>query len=445
MKKDKNIKSIFSFIQFVVDVAVVSFSYFLTAYIRHAIGLTYSDRNISSLISFLPYVIFLFVLFFLVYKLYVIDTVTFYESFVNIFILSLILLIFGFAIPFFIRAFSLPRSLVLITFLLHVLLLTLSHLTFRSIYLDILPSSRVLVITPDRKSGESLLNYAKQYLLKVSDGVVFVANEFNIDNLDELVSVFDLFIVDTGCNVKDKANIIEKINEENKPIYVLPEITELFLLNQKSYVVSDIVLLTCDIDGISIADEIVKKIIDVVISIVALVIFSPVFLFASIAIIKEDGRPVFYLQNRVGKDGKIFKIIKFRTMVKDAEKYTGAVLSNGNDSRITKVGKFLRKTGLDEIPQFINVLKGEMSVVGPRPERPELISEIKKTVPNYDIRLKVKPGITGFAQLYGRYDTPFEQKLKMDILYMRSKSFLFTDIYIILNTLKLFFSPQKRA
>ena len=195
---------------------------------------------------------------------------------------------------------------------------------------------------------------------------------------------------------------------------------------------------------ISPLEKVLKRLIDLIVSIVALAVFSPVILVVSIAILRETGRPIFYLQDRVGLNGKIFKIVKFRTMIQDAEKYTGAVLSKEDDPRVTKVGKFLRKTGLDEIPQFVNVLRGEMSVVGPRPERPELVEKIQKDVPNFEMRLKVKPGITGYAQLYGKYDTSFDYKLKMDLLYARSRNIILTDIYIIINTVKLFLTPKKR-
>jgi lipopolysaccharide/colanic/teichoic acid biosynthesis glycosyltransferase len=188
----------------------------------------------------------------------------------------------------------------------------------------------------------------------------------------------------------------------------------------------------------------VKRIMDIFVSLVALLVFSPVILFVTLAIIIEDGRPIFYLQERASANWRVFKAMKFRTMIKDAEKVTGAVLSTENDPRITKVGKFLRKTGLDEIPQFINVLKGDMSVVGPRPERPELMKDIKNGVPEFDMRLKIKPGITGFAQLHGKYDTAFDDKLKMDLLYAKQRNAIFIDIYVMFNTVKLFLSPHKR-
>jgi lipopolysaccharide/colanic/teichoic acid biosynthesis glycosyltransferase len=196
--------------------------------------------------------------------------------------------------------------------------------------------------------------------------------------------------------------------------------------------------------NISGVERIVKRVIDIFVSLIALTVFSPVIIIVSLSIILDSGRPVFFLQDRVGVNGKTFKTIKFRTMIKDADKYTGLVLAYENDPRITKVGKFLRKIGLDEIPQFINVLKGDLSVVGPRPEPPEVIGKIKGDIPQFDMRLKIKPGITGFAQLNGKYDTPLDKKLKMDLLYVKQKCLILKDIYVMFNTVKLFFLSKKR-
>ena len=144
----------------------------------------------------------------------------------------------------------------------------------------------------------------------------------------------------------------------------------------------------------------------------------------------EDRGPIFYSQKRIGKDKKIFKIFKFRTMVPNAEKMTGAVWSTKDDPRITKIGNFLRKTAIDEIPQLINIFKGEMSFVGPRAERPELHEEFSRKIPNFDKRLEVTPGLSGLAQINGSYDLNPKDKLKFDIEYSNNMSLLF-DIKII--------------
>ena len=145
----------------------------------------------------------------------------------------------------------------------------------------------------------------------------------------------------------------------------------------------------------------------------------------------EDRGPIFYSQKRIGKNKKVFKVYKFRTMIPDAEKITGAVWSTKDDPRITKIGHLLRKTALDEIPQLLNIIKGEMSFVGPRAERPELHDEFVKTIPEFDERLKVTPGLSGLAQISGSYDLDPSEKIKYDIEYIKKMSLLF-DIRIII-------------
>ena len=169
-----------------------------------------------------------------------------------------------------------------------------------------------------------------------------------------------------------------------------------------------------------------KPLFDYFILVIAHVILFPLFLvlWATIplAIWLNDRGPIFYAQTRLGKEGKPFKLYKFRSMIPDAERVTGAVLAGKDDQRITPIGKILRKRALDELPQVINMWKGDISLVGPRPERPELLEGIILSVPNYKDRLKVKPGLTGVAQIYGRYATRPRHKLMLDKIYMKSMS-----------------------
>jgi len=174
-----------------------------------------------------------------------------------------------------------------------------------------------------------------------------------------------------------------------------------------------------------------KRVFDIALSSIGLIISFPVGLAIFFLIWFEDRGPIFYMHKRVGKDGKIFSIFKFRTMIVDAEKTTGAVLAKENDHRITKTGKILRATAMDELPQLINILKGDMSFVGPRPERPEFVKELIKQIPDYKLRYKVVPGLTGIAQIYGRYNTEAGKKIRYDLLYIKRYSFML-DIKLIL-------------
>ncbi len=178
-----------------------------------------------------------------------------------------------------------------------------------------------------------------------------------------------------------------------------------------------------------------KRPFDLLILLAAHLFLFPIFLILWIviplAIWIEDRGPVFYAQLRVGKNGKIFKLFKFRSMVPNAEGITGPIWALEDDHRITKVGQFLRKRALDELPQVINLMKGDLSLVGPRPERPALLKEIRLYVPGYDYRLSVRPGLTGFAQVHGRYRTKPKHKLIYDRLYI-SKMNPLLDIRLLI-------------
>jgi exopolysaccharide biosynthesis polyprenyl glycosylphosphotransferase len=182
-----------------------------------------------------------------------------------------------------------------------------------------------------------------------------------------------------------------------------------------------------------------KRLMDVAVSLISLMIMLPVFILLAILIKIDSLGPVFFTQKRMGKNGKIFKIYKFRTMVKNAEKVTGPVWAGQKDPRITRMGRFLRKTRLDEFPQLINVFFGDMSLVGPRPERPYFVNRLKRQFPFYTRRLRVKPGITGWAQVKGKYDTTIEEgkeKLEYDLYYIENMS-LRMDIRILLYTISV--------
>lgn len=186
----------------------------------------------------------------------------------------------------------------------------------------------------------------------------------------------------------------------------------------------------------------VKRAFDIFVSLFGIIVFAPLMLITAIAIKVYDKGPAIYKQKRLTVNGRTFTIYKFRSMNVDAEKEVGAVLSSGeNDSRITPIGKVIRAVRLDELPQLFNVLKGEMTIVGPRPERPEIAEKYYETIPEFKLRLQVKAGLTGYAQIYGKYNTSPEQKLKFDLIYINNMSIL-TDIKLLFATLGILFSKE---
>ena len=182
-----------------------------------------------------------------------------------------------------------------------------------------------------------------------------------------------------------------------------------------------------------------KRGLDILFAITGLLLILPLFPFIALLMKLDSKGPIFYKQKRVGKRGRPFYMYKLRSMRQDAEAKTGAVWAQENDPRVTRLGRFLRKTRLDEVPQFINVLRGEMSFVGPRPERPEFVLKLRQHIPYYDQRHFVKPGITGWAQVTGSYTSSIEEtkeKVKNDLFYVKHFSILF-DLYVVWKTFRV--------
>jgi exopolysaccharide biosynthesis polyprenyl glycosylphosphotransferase len=232
-------------------------------------------------------------------------------------------------------------------------------------------------------------------------------------------------------------DVIAKCDFNDLTIKIVPDLYEIISGQARTNQLYGIPLIEVNPQLMPVWERKIKRLMDIVFSLIILIVTLPITLLVAIAIKLDSEGPVFYKQIRVGKDGKEFKIYKFRSMFKDAEKHTGPVWSTKDDPRITRVGKILRKFRLDEIPQFINVLRGEMSLVGPRPERPYFVEKLSKEIPLYKRRLKVKPGITGWAQVKHKYDESIEdvkKKLQYDLYYIENIS-LRMDLKILFRTI----------
>ncbi|MDE6672650.1 MAG: sugar transferase [Ruminococcus sp.] len=229
--------------------------------------------------------------------------------------------------------------------------------------------------------------------------------------------------------------------EKSVRVYIVPEISDIIIRGSEDIRLFDTPLLLCRNYGLTAEQQILKRLFDIVFSLIAVVMLSPIMIVSAFAVKLCDGGNVFYKQKRLTRDGKEFYVYKFRSMIADAEK-NGIKLASEHDDRITPVGKILRKFRIDEFPQLFNILVGDMSVVGPRPERPELTEIYKKDMPEFIFRLKVKAGLTGYAQVTGVYDTSPADKLKMDLMYIENYSFRM-DLQIILMTIKTMFFPAK--
>jgi exopolysaccharide biosynthesis polyprenyl glycosylphosphotransferase len=260
-----------------------------------------------------------------------------------------------------------------------------------------------------------------------------------IDSVDP-----DQVFVCSNLSQEIKADVVNTCVAKDKKVGLVPDLYEIMLVQSRMEQVDDVPIFT--VGRLAIAEEslIIKRMTDIILSLMALAAAAPFFALVTAAIKLDSKGPVFYRQKRLTLQGKPFYLFKFRTMIVDAELSSGPVLATENDPRITRVGNFLRATRIDEFPQLLNVLKGDMSIVGPRPERPFFVNELVKETPEYAYRMNVKSGITGLAQIAGRYSTSPENKLKYDLLYTKSYSPA-KDIAILLQTLKVIMMKDKAS
>ncbi len=260
-----------------------------------------------------------------------------------------------------------------------------------------------------------------------------------VDELSAILEKGDIGEVFVALDLKNYAKILETIKVANKyvvNIRLIPDVFQLLTLKANVQDLDGFPVISIDDVSLKGIQRVIKRIFDLAVSVVGLILLLPVILVVA-ALIKLTSRgPVFYKQERMGLDGQRFTMIKFRTMVCDAEKETGPVMCRAGDPRITRFGRLLRRFSLDEIPQLINVFLGQMSLIGPRPERPAFVREFADKIPNYMLRHKFKSGITGWAQVHGlRQDTSIEKRIEYDLYYMKNWS-LALDLKILWMTLR---------
>lgn len=246
-------------------------------------------------------------------------------------------------------------------------------------------------------------------------------------------------IWDVPTAVRNK--LLKVFYSNNIRVYMMPKISDVIIKGSDQLHLFDTPILLTREYSLKVEQRFIKRVIDIVCSVILAVITSPIMLITAIVIKAYDGGPVLYRQVRCTTNAKEFKILKFRSMRVDAEKDGVARLASKNDSRITPVGKFIRAVRIDELPQLFNIIKGEMSFIGPRPERPEIIKQYTEEMPEFAFRMKVKAGLAGYAQVYGKYNTTPYDKLKLDLSYIENYS-VWLDIKLMLLTLKILLSPE---
>lgn len=324
-----------------------------------------------------------------------------------------------------------------LTFLMQVAAFTVWTILARTIYKAFKKPLKSVVVCYDTETSESYIRKLKGYSDKFE-----IEKIISFDDPELYFSICKseaVFMLDLSSKKREK--VAQYCLALNKNIYILPELYEISVRHSGMQQIDDIPFFSCKPMTLTLEEKIIKRLFDLVASTIAIILTSPIMLAVAILIKKDDGGSVFYKQERITENYRAFNVIKFRTMVENAEQISGATLSTKDDPRITKIGKKLRAMRIDELPQLFNIFLGDMSFVGPRPERDVFIREYTKTVPEFIYRLNVKAGLTGLAQVRGKYNTTPQDKLKMDLLYINDFSFI-NDIKICLLTVKVIFSKD---
>ncbi|MBQ8084904.1 MAG: exopolysaccharide biosynthesis polyprenyl glycosylphosphotransferase [Lachnospiraceae bacterium] len=322
--------------------------------------------------------------------------------------------------------------------LVQIIAILLWVLICKLIYAALYPPRQMLLVCYDRDPDDMILKMSsRQDKYEICD--IADLNEEALEDVCEMVKDYEAVLI-YDIPAYERNIILKRCFTECVRTYVTPKISDILLRGADNIHLFDTPLYLSRNKGLSGDQIIFKRLLDLIISIPLSIILMPLFIVIALLIKIYDGGPVLYKQPRLTLDGKVFNIYKFRSMRMDSEKY-GAQLAKKNDDRITPVGKVLRMLHFDEFPQLINIIKGDMSVVGPRPERPEIAAQYQEIIPEFDFRLKVKAGLTGYAQVYGKYNTTPYDKLKLDLTYIENYSF-WLDIKLIFLTFKILFQKD---
>lgn len=315
-----------------------------------------------------------------------------------------------------------------------------SSIVFSYFYNKFYPPKNTIIIHNNKEVNiNSLINKIKsrpdKYILKD-----IISTNQDLDSIFECIKSAKIVFL-CKIDLEYRKIIIDYCYKHNISVYFIPLISDILINKASFFQISDTPTLACNYKELSVEQQIIKRIFDLILSSILLIITLPIIIITAIFIKLYDFGPIFFIQNRVTIHNKVFKLYKFRSMIVDAEKDGIARLASKNDSRITPIGKIIRMLRIDELPQLINILKGDMSIVGPRPERPEIIAKNVAEIPAFEYRTKVKAGITGFAQIKGKYNTPPIDKLIMDLMYIESYSIL-QDLKLVFLTIKVIFIPE---
>ena len=409
------------------------------------LGIKQSDK-IAFHMQFLPILIVIMLVMFNVYGLFSLVRKRIADIFLNIIVAVINIYVIAMAVTFFLRSFDYSRIVLLYSGIFSLGLLFIWNYICHQWEVKKLPEFSGILFCGKEEQERLQSKISKIYGLdKAIKRVITNLDDTNHTdakaNWQKETDKYDLIFIGVELDIADKEQIIRYGRNIKKQMFIVPTLYEMACKNTKLLIADDIPMQRITRLLLTTEQKILKRMLDIAVTIPAIIILLPIMIATAVAIKADSKGPVIYSQERVGLYGKSFKVYKFRSMKQDAEAKSGPVLAKEGDSRITKVGRFIRATRIDELPQLFNVLKGEMSIVGPRPERPFFVEQYIKERPEYAYRHNVKPGITGLAQIAGKYNTTAYDKLIYDLIYIQEVS-VKTDLIIMLQTLKVLITKE---
>lgn len=386
-------------------------------------------------LRFLVLLIVLMGVFFNIYGLFSLIRKRYTEIILNLIVAVINIFVVAMAVTFIFRDFDYSRVVIVYTACLSFILLAAWMYIMHQWEAHSLPQLKILIAAEEAEQNKIKEKMAKTYGLTSS--IIYTASSKDLQDLEAVINNdIDWIVIGESLFIAQRENVLKIAKSKQKMIILVPTLYEICCRQMYLWQIDDLPTQRVSRMLLTLEQRVLKRSLDLVVAIIATIILLPVMFVTAIAVKLDSHGPALYAQVRVGRNGKLFKVHKFRSMRQDAEAISGPVLASENDPRITRLGRFIRATRLDELPQLFDVLAGNMSIVGPRPERPFFVERFIAEKPEYAYRHNVKPGITGLAQIAGKYNTTAYDKLVYDLIYIQNFSVI-NDLTLMLQTFKV--------
>lgn len=416
------------------EALILFISYLISFFFRY--GRYVPIRNFQAFQSAIGWILIIFIIFNILFGVYVLYNKTKGDLFFITLIIQGLVAVVAMVLSFAGRWLAFPRSVVLINFIVSVIMLYAFRVLVFDIYRRYASTKRVLILGNEDEVFPAIFNFKSSKSTRHIVTHVVLSDFYK--NVKQRLAEFDIVYMASSINESEKIKIYDLLMREKKKLFLNSKFENLVMVNPNIMNFEDESIIETSDFAIPADQAVFKRGLDILMALVLLVIASPFMLLTALLIKLTSPGPVFYRQTRITKGGEEFEILKFRSMSTTAEAHSGPVIATKNDARVTPIGKYIRALRIDELPQLINVLRGEMSMIGPRPERPFFVDQFQQQNPHYYLRHNVRAGITGYAQVYGKYASDFNSKLNFDLIYIKQYS-LILDFKILLQTIKILF------